>query len=165
MAKTKSTKRALLLSALTLLVCVSMLIGTTFAWGECYSGLQQGAIDGLEHSPFNIIDSKFYEVGKFYSLTEHFRIPAVAIMSKTFWDGLPADIQEALIAADAEYVEGYAKLLAEANANALTQLEAEGVTITEVDTSVFAAQVEPIYDKYLETAPEGAEELLNFILG
>ena len=44
---------------------------TPLAFGEIYTALQAGVLDGLEHDPPTILASKFYETAKFYSLTEH----------------------------------------------------------------------------------------------
>ena len=44
---------------------------TPLAFGEIYTALQAGVLDGLEHDPPTILASKFYETAKFYSLTQH----------------------------------------------------------------------------------------------
>ena len=44
---------------------------TPMAFGEIYTALQAGVLDGLEHDPPTIAASKFYETAKFYSLTQH----------------------------------------------------------------------------------------------
>ena len=44
---------------------------TPLAFGEIYTALQAGVLDGLEHDPPTIVASKFYETVKFYSLTKH----------------------------------------------------------------------------------------------
>ena len=44
---------------------------TPLAFGEIYTALQAGVLDGLEHDPPTILASKFYETAKYYSLTEH----------------------------------------------------------------------------------------------
>ena len=44
---------------------------TPLAFGEIYTALQAGVLDGLEHDPPTILASKFYETAKFYTLTEH----------------------------------------------------------------------------------------------
>src|ERR1700685_902238 len=44
---------------------------TPLAFGEIYTALQAGVLDGLEHDPPTIVASKFYETAKFYSLTQH----------------------------------------------------------------------------------------------
>ncbi|KXF78439.1 C4-dicarboxylate ABC transporter substrate-binding protein [Paramesorhizobium deserti] len=58
------------------------------AWGEVYSGLQTGVIDG-QMNPVPIISfSKFSEVQKYLTLTNHLFSPYTLMISKTFWDGL-----------------------------------------------------------------------------
>src|SRR6202008_3574874 len=54
---------------------------TPLAFGEIYTALQAGVLDGLEHDPPTIVASKFYETAKFYSLTEHIYSPLVTYFS------------------------------------------------------------------------------------
>src|SRR5208337_4469536 len=54
---------------------------TPLAFGEVYTALQAGVLDGLEHDPPTILASKFYETVKFYSLTQHNFSPLVNYFS------------------------------------------------------------------------------------
>lgn len=63
------------------------------AWGEVYSGLQTGVIDG-QMNPVPIISfAKFSEVQKYLTLTNHLFSPYTFMLSKAFWDGLSEDEQ------------------------------------------------------------------------
>ncbi|MEA1914107.1 MAG: TRAP transporter substrate-binding protein [Campylobacterota bacterium] len=62
-------------------------------FSEVYSGLQQGVIDGQENTNSNIYTKKFYEVQKHLSLTNHGYLGYLVVMSKKFWNSLPADLQ------------------------------------------------------------------------
>ena len=55
---------------------------TPLAFGEIYTALQAGVLDGLEHDPPTIVASKFYETAKFYSLTEHIYSPLVDLFQR-----------------------------------------------------------------------------------
>ncbi len=66
------------------------------AWGETFTAVQQGTIDGLE-IPIAVIDSsKYYEVTKYLSLTNHTYSMIALLMSKKSYDKLPADLQKAV---------------------------------------------------------------------
>lgn len=62
-------------------------------FSEVYSGLQQGVIDGEENTNSNIFTKKFYEVQKYMSVTNHGYLGYLVVMSKKFWNSLPADLQ------------------------------------------------------------------------
>src|SRR4029077_20949416 len=56
---------------------------TPLAFGEIYTALQAGVLDGLEHDPPTILASKFYETAKFYGLTQHNFSPLAVYFSET----------------------------------------------------------------------------------
>jgi len=62
-------------------------------FSEVYSGLQQGVIDGQENTNSNIYTKKFYEVQTDMTLSSHGYLGYLVVMSKKFWNSLPADLQ------------------------------------------------------------------------
>ena len=64
--------------------------------GEVYTALQQGTIDGMENPPDVIYKMKLYEPAKYYTITEHFAFVSNLIISKSWHDGLPADLKAAV---------------------------------------------------------------------
>ncbi len=62
-------------------------------FSEVYSGLQQGVIDGQENTNSNIFTKKFHEVQKHMTITNHGYLGYLVVMSKKFWNKLPADLQ------------------------------------------------------------------------
>ena len=62
-------------------------------FSEVYSGLQQGVIDGQENTNSNIFTKKFHEVQKYMTITNHGYLGYLVVMSKKFWNSLPADLQ------------------------------------------------------------------------
>ena len=62
-------------------------------FSEVYSGLQQGVIDGQENTNSNIFTKKFYEVQTDMTLSNHGYLGYLVVMSKKFWNSLPADLQ------------------------------------------------------------------------
>ncbi len=63
-------------------------------FSEVYSGLQQGVIDGQENTNSNIFTKKFHEVQKYLTVSNHGYLGYLVVMSKKFWNSLPADLQE-----------------------------------------------------------------------
>ena len=60
---------------------------------EVYSGLQQGVIDAAENPISNIYTKKFHEVQRYLSVSNHGYLGYLVVMSKKFWNSLPADLQ------------------------------------------------------------------------
>jgi C4-dicarboxylate-binding protein DctP len=93
-------------------------------FSEVYSALQQGVVDAAENPYANFYNSKFNEVQSSYSLTEHGYLGYLVIMSKKFWDKLPADLQKLVSQAMKEATEYERKLAEEDDAQILAKLKA-----------------------------------------
>ena len=63
------------------------------AWGELYSALAQGTVDGAENNPPSFTSNKHYEVCKHFSLDGHTRIPDIVMMSTRVWNKLDPQVQ------------------------------------------------------------------------
>ena len=69
---------------------------TPMAYGELYTALKQGVLDGGENAAGNVLNDKFFEVSKYYSITQHFRPPGVVVMSMKTWNSLNGSQQKAI---------------------------------------------------------------------
>ncbi len=134
---------------------------TPMAYGEVYSGLQTGLIDGAENNWPSYETSHHYEVAKFYSLDMHAQCPEVLMMSKVSYDKLSADDQKAVRDAAKKSVIKMRELWDAQEAKSKAIVEEAGVQVNEVDNAPFQAAMEPIYKKYAST-PE-LQELLQKI--
>jgi len=77
---------------------------TPMPYGEVYSGIQTGVIDGAENNYPSYDTAGHAEVAKFYSLDEHLMVPEVLVVSKVVWDGLSPEVQTAMREAAKESV-------------------------------------------------------------
>ena len=121
---------------------------TPISWGELYTALQQGVVDGAENNPPSFYLSRHYEVSKYYSLNEHTMVPDILMISTKVWDSLTEQEQQWLMEAVEESVPVQRKLWAEAEQEALDAVEAAGVEIIHPDKEPFAELVEPLYETY-----------------
>ena len=121
---------------------------TPISYGELYSALQQGVVDGAENNPPSFHMSRHYEVCKFYTLDEHTSIPDVLLMSTKAWERLSPQEQAWLMAAIQESAEYQKKLWAEASEEALQVVQEAGVEIIRPPKEPFVEQVEPLYEAY-----------------
>lgn len=120
---------------------------TPIPFGELYTALQQGMIDGAENNPPSLFTSRHYEVAKHYSLDEHTRVPDVVIFSKKIWDGLDPQVQGWITEAALDSVTFQRKLWREQTEEALQEVQKAGVTIYHPDKAAFAAAMAPMYER------------------
>jgi tripartite ATP-independent transporter DctP family solute receptor len=134
---------------------------TPMAWGEVYSALQTGVVDGAENNVTALTNGRHGEVCKFYSETEHQIVPDVLVMSSVRWDSLKKAHQEIIKKAAVDSYE-YQKSLW----GAFEKIEREkalamGVKFNTPDKAAFVAKVKPMMD---EERKNGAiAKLLNDI--
>ncbi len=117
---------------------------TPIAWGELYSALAQGTVDGAENNPPSFTTNKHYEVCKHFTLDGHTRIPDVLLIGTKTWQRLSPQIREWVQRAADESSEFQRQLWREETARSLEIARAEGVTIHEVDLAPFVAKVAPM---------------------
>ncbi len=131
---------------------VSLLGGsaTPIAWGELYTALQQGVVDGAENNPPSFHLSRHYEVARYYSLNEHTGVPDVLLVSTVVWNDLTRQQRQWLQQAADESAQ-YQKLLwQQATEEALRAVQAAGVQVNRPDKTPFATLLAPMYADYRE---------------
>jgi tripartite ATP-independent transporter DctP family solute receptor len=117
-------------------------------FGEVYSALQTGVIDGAENNFPSYDTTGHYEVAKFYIMDSHTRVPEILVASKIVFDKLSAEDQAIVKQAAKDSVEYQKKLWAEKVQVSRKKVEAAGCTITPVrDNSAWQATVQPMYDE------------------
>ena len=118
---------------------------TPISWGELYTSLQQGVVDGAENNPPSFYLSRHYEVCKFYSLDEHTALPDVLLISTHTWEKLSDQERVWLQKSVDESIKYQRKLWADAEETALLEVEKAGVTILRPDKSSFIEKVNSLY--------------------
>ena len=134
---------------------------TPISWGELYTSLQQGVVDGAENNPPSFYLSKHYEVCKYYSLDEHTMLPDVLVMSQHTWDNLTEKQQSWVLGSVKESVKYQRVLWDEAEKEALAEVQKAGVEIIRPDKSPFQNKVRSMLESY-ESDPAMAD-LINKI--
>jgi tripartite ATP-independent transporter DctP family solute receptor len=125
---------------------------TPIAWGELYTALQQGVVDGAENNPPSFHLSRHYEVCPYYSLDEHTSTPDVLLIGTPLWRSLTPEEQRIIEDVAAESAILQRKLWQEATQEALDAVRAAGVTILHPDKRPFAEAVESVYEDYRSDA-------------
>lgn len=127
---------------------------TPIPFGELYTALQQGMVDGAENNPPSMDTSRHYEVAKHYSLDEHTRVPDIVLFSQKIWEGLTPQQQAWMQEAADRAVVFQRELWREKTLESMATLEAAGVRVYHPEKQPFRDQVKPMYDE-LEGSPVG----------
>jgi tripartite ATP-independent transporter DctP family solute receptor len=120
-------------------------------FAELYNALESKAVDGEENPYSVILSSKFYEVQKYVSATNHVYATNPVQISKRFWEKLSAAERKVLQDAATEAQNYQRTVSREAATKALTELQAKGMAFNEIAAPEMArmrAAVKPIYDKF-----------------
>lgn len=121
---------------------------TPISFGELYTALQQGVVDGAENNPPSFYTSRHYEVSKYYTIDEHTAVPDVLIISTHVWNELTSEQQKWLQNAATESAEYQKKLWKEASSEALKKVQEAGVEIIYPEKHQFQEKVKDLYETY-----------------
>lgn len=124
---------------------------TPIDWGELYSALQQGVVDGAENNLPSFFLSGHYEVSPYYTLDEHTWVPDVLLISTHVWQRLSTEERGWLDEAVASSVIEQRRLWREASEHALAEIRAAGVEVITPDKATFRGAVQPMFDDYRGT--------------
>ena len=125
---------------------------TPVAWGELYTALQQGVVDGAENNPPSYYLSRHYEIARYYSLDEHTSVPDVMLMSLRVWENLTDQQQEWVDKAMQDSVIFQRQAWQESTLDSLAKVKADGVEVIYPDKKPFVEAVKPFHDSLRGTA-------------
>ena len=121
---------------------------TPMSYSELYTALEQGVLDGGENAPGNVLNDRFYEVSKYFSMTQHFRPPGIVAVSMSTWNGLTDEQKQVMIEEGARLQDYEIALTAEVGAAAIEELKAKGMEVNDVDVEAFRARMGPVYEDF-----------------
>lgn len=123
---------------------------TPMPYGEVYSSIQTGVIEGAENNWPSFESSKHFEVAKHYTLDEHLIVPEVLVMSKKSWEKLSPEDQEIVRAAAKESVTKMRELWQAREAESEKMVREAGVEVVkDIDKQPFIDAMKPVYEKYV----------------
>jgi len=121
---------------------------TPIAFGELYTALQAGVVDGAENNPPSFYLTRHYEVCRFYSINEHSRIPDVLLMSTHSWDRLSELQRQWVEEAVVESVQYQRVLWEQSEQEALNAVKEHGVTVSYPEKEPFEQRVQVLKEQY-----------------
>ncbi|UJH89895.1 TRAP transporter substrate-binding protein [Antarcticibacterium sp. 1MA-6-2] len=121
---------------------------TPISWGELYTALQQGIVDGAENNLPSYYLNNHYEVCQYYSMDEHTAVPDELIISTIVWNKLNDQQKQWLKEAAEESSIYQKKLWQESEQEALEGMKEAGVKIIHPDKEKFRELVGPMYEEF-----------------
>ncbi|MEA4860360.1 MAG: TRAP transporter substrate-binding protein [Sphaerochaeta sp.] len=139
-------------------------VPTPMAYGDVYSALQTGVIDGAENNWPSYDSSSHYEVAKFFSIDEHTRVPEMIIASKITMDKLSAEDQAIIKKAAKESQAKQVAAWAEYEKKSEAKVRAAGSQINKINNQAeFAAAMAPLYQSQLNDAQRSWVEKIKAV--
>lgn len=134
---------------------------TPMAYGELYSGLQQGVVDGGENDWFGIRGMKFYEVAKNISLTGHFMVACPVLVNKSWYDSLPAATKKAFDESAMIGQKAMRDYMASETAKIQAEVEAKGGIVRPVtDIEKWRERALTVYPMFYSTIGQDLIEMV-----
>ncbi len=124
---------------------------TPMSWGELYTALQQGTVDGEENPMAMVWDGKFYEVQKYLSTTGHVFSATVLLTNKKFMDNLPEDLRKIVVEGARKFALEDRATIAAMEKDFEKQLKEKGMKITVLtpeQKKPFMDASEPLYAQF-----------------
>ena len=130
---------------------------TPMPLSEVFVALQTGVMDGQENPLSMIYSTKFQEVQKYLSLSQHVYTPAYLLAGARKWSKLPEDVRQALETTARETQEFVYRRGKEIDEELIDKLKAAGMEVNEVDREAFKQAGEDIYREFAASVKGGAE--------
>lgn len=126
---------------------------TPISWGELYTALQQGVVDGAENNLPSFYTSRHYEVCPYYSFDEHTAVPDVLLIGTDSWNRFNEEERQWIMEASSASAVFQRKLWAQSEEESLAAIKEAGVEVYYPDKGVFEAKTSSI-SKLFEDTPE-----------
>jgi tripartite ATP-independent transporter DctP family solute receptor len=127
------------------------------AWGEVYTSLQTGVIDGQENPIAVVYFNKMNEVQKYLSLTGHFYSPAPLLMNLKKFNALKPEWQQLFLETAREAAAFERALCRDSEKEQIEKLKSWGMQVDTVDKGVFVEAMKPVYDQFFKKYPQWEE--------
>ncbi|KAE8764809.1 TRAP transporter substrate-binding protein [Georgenia thermotolerans] len=120
---------------------------TPMSFGEVYTALQSGVIDGAENAEPSFVTQKHYEVAKYFSYTDHLINTDYLVINSDLLKSMSEDDQKIFREQWDGFLDEFNGLWEESISTAIDEAKAAGVTFTEPDKEAFAEKLAPLVEK------------------
>ena len=125
---------------------------TPISWGELYTAIQQGVVDGAENNPPSFYLSRHYEVCKYYIIDEHTMIPDFILVSTHLWNRLSKQEQNWLQEAITRSIPDQRELWIQSENESLQAVIEAGIEVSYPDKKPFQEATKQMYHAFSEDA-------------
>lgn len=129
---------------------------TPLAYGELYTAIQQGVVDGAENNPPSFVSSNHYEISKYYTLDQHSSVPDVLLIGTKYWDKLSDQEKVWVQEAADESAQAQKIFWNESVEESMTIAKKSGVEIILPEKSLFAEKSKSVLEDFVKEHPEMA---------
>jgi len=131
------------------------------SFGELYSALQQGVVDGQENPYAIIYSNAFYEVQKYLSISSHIWGSALLCVNSSVWDKISSKDQATVLKLAAKWRDEQRRQTVKDEDEFLAKLKAKGMKINEVDKAAFKKAVQPVWKSYESVFGKDAMDMVR----
>lgn len=135
---------------------------TPMAWGEVFTALNQGTIDGQENPVTHVLTYKLYEVQAYLAMTNHVYSPSLVMFSKAFYDALPSEIQTVLYDTAREVAPYERSVVDDMISDAVAECEANGMAVTYPNVAEFRTVMTSVYDQFVTDSSQ--KDIVNKLM-
>ena len=132
----------------------------SMSFGEVFSALRQGVVDGQENPLAQLAAARLHEVQRFLSTSNHVYTPAYPVVRTSWFESLPPDLADGLLQAARETGDWLRGFLEAEDVRLLAEL-GETMEIHEIEREAFRAAAEPVFEHYRERYGESWLELVQ----
>ncbi|MGC6429868.1 MAG: TRAP transporter substrate-binding protein [Jejuia sp.] len=129
---------------------------TPLAYGELYTAIQQGVVDGAENNPPSFVSSNHYEISKYYTLDQHSSVPDVLLIGTKYWDQLSEQEKTWVQEAADESAQAQKVFWNESVEECMAIAKEAGVEIIIPEKSLFAEKSKSVLENFIKEHPEMA---------
>lgn len=129
---------------------------TPLAYGELYTAIQQGVVDGAENNPPSFVSSNHYEISKYYTLDQHSSVPDVLLIGTKFWDKLSDQEKVWVQEAADESAQAQKKFWSDSVEESMKIATEAGVEVIIPEKSLFAEKSKSVVEEFVKEFPEMA---------
>ena len=135
---------------------------TPMAFGEVFSALEQGVVDGQENPVGAILAAKFFEVQKYLAMTGHVYTAVPLLVRSDLFQSFSPEEQKVIMDAALQASNYERKLLADQEVSGLKELKDKGMVITYPDRTKLREATKPVYDQFKSSiGPELIQKILD----
>lgn len=135
---------------------------TPLAYGELYTAIQQGVVDGAENNPPSFVSSNHYEISKYYTLDQHSSVPDVLLIGTKYWNKLSAEEKIWVQEAADESAQAQKVFWNESVEESMRIVKEAGVEIIMPEKSLFVEKSKSVVEEFIKEHPE-METIVNQI--